>query len=53
MDEVAEWLGAGRLGGELGNKWTKKVDPAVDNPPVAAPKPKPEGDERLKVSRRR
>ncbi len=26
-------------------EWTKKVDPEGDNPLVAVPKPKPEGDE--------
>ena len=30
---------------------TQKADPAVNNPPVAVPKPKPEGNEGVKVRR--
>ncbi len=28
---------------------TQKADPAVNNPPVAVPKPKPEGNKGVKV----
>ena len=30
-------------------EWTKEFDPAVDNPTVAVPKPKPKGNEGVKV----
>ena len=32
-------------------EWTKKFNPAVDNPTVAVPKPKPKGNEGVKVRR--
>ena len=32
-------------------EWTKKFNPAVDNPTVAVPKPKPKGKEGVKVGR--
>jgi hypothetical protein len=32
-------------------EWTKKFNPAVDNPTVAVPKPKPRGNEGVKVRR--
>ncbi len=32
-------------------EWTKKFNPAVDNPTVAVSKPKPKGDEGVKVGR--
>ena len=44
IDEVAEWLEGWRV-----EEWTKKVDPAVNNPPIAVPKPKSEGNEGVKV----
>ena len=44
IDEVTEWLEARRSGGEL-----RKGRRRPNNPPVADPKPKPEGDEGVKV----
>ena len=32
-------------------EWTKEFNPAVDNPTVAVPKPKPKGNEGVKVRR--
>jgi hypothetical protein len=48
--------GGGGMAGGWGarwrvKEWTKKFNPAVDNPTVAVPKPKPKGNEGVKVGR--